>query len=147
MADTDFVKEATLTAENTFTAWLEADQIRVTHQGSARDFADFSVDGTWQGTLTIQRRFKNSLATVRDVDTIIHDGSNASRAQLSPSKDPKFAPKLLPENVTRLVASNSGSTHVEPVTRALQNASSPKVHGWKTPSGSSYGPPKIGSRH
>jgi len=78
MADTDLVKEGTLTAENTFTAWLEADQIRTSHQGSARDFADISVNGTWEGTLTIQRRFKNSIATVRDVDTVIHTAGNDS---------------------------------------------------------------------
>jgi len=49
-------------AENTFTDWIEKTS------PSPIKYADFSIAGTWTGTITLQRTFDDGV-TPKDVDT------------------------------------------------------------------------------
>lgn len=58
---------ATLTAENTYTDWIDLDDGTRRHDpGFGR--LNVSISGTWAGTLTLQRRFADD-TTARDVET------------------------------------------------------------------------------
>ena len=62
----DFYKTATLTAEDTFTDWLDGSKIRKSVIGGSFMDGDVSVTGSYVGVITLQRRFIESAVTIYD---------------------------------------------------------------------------------
>ena len=73
---------AALAAENTFTSWLSP-KAQLSINNSHARFLNLSIGGTWQGTITVQRRF-GSDDTARDVTdgSFVHTSATVVEKQL-----------------------------------------------------------------
>lgn len=71
------VVTATLTAENTFSDWIKPlDQLSYGINGVG--FLDLAINGTWAGTLTVQKRhFHGSTPTYTDAYDVVEYTANA----------------------------------------------------------------------
>lgn len=66
------VVTASLTAQNTFTDWVKP-KVQLTKGVCGCGFLNFSVTGTWAGTITIQKRYNEGDAIdVTDGDTTVN---------------------------------------------------------------------------
>lgn len=68
-------KDATLTAENTFTDWIEPTEQTLSGVGPM-GFLDLIISGTWAGTITVQKKF-----TLGDTDSDTFDVDDYSANQ------------------------------------------------------------------
>lgn len=64
------IKEASLTAQDTYTAWLQL---------SKKDF-NVGISGTWAGTITVQKSYDNGI-TALDVEDLT---ANAQKTGFEP---------------------------------------------------------------
>lgn len=83
----DFYKTATLSADDTYTDWLDGAVIRKSVIGGAFMEGDLSISGSYVGVLTLQRRFKDSAVAIKDAHIFVTGEETEDTFRIAPDTE------------------------------------------------------------